>query len=512
MTKIVIEPVTRIEGHLRIEVITENNEIKEARSSGTLFRGLEIILQGRDPGDAPIYTQRICGLCTTSHSMASALTLDSAFGIADEIPDNGRILRNLILGAAHIADHILHFYHLAILDYVDMTRIASYNGGDSTLNSIKRLAEADELRLFTAGHEGDYRLSDKANMELVAHYIKALEMRRKAQEMLSIFGGKMPHNMAIIPGGVTTTPSTDKMLSFLWRLNELRDFINNVYIPDILTIAEAYSDYFEIGAGCGNLLSYGNFELDDEKRFLNSGTVSTELKLSPLDIDKIWEQVKYSWYANSTAGRQPRQAETKPEPNKKGAYSWIKAPRYDGKAYEAGPLARIMVNYANGNQVVKNLVDPALAQLKLSPKAMFSVFGRHIARALYAKLVADAMPAWLLQLRPEEPAYIKSTVPEQATGMGLIEAARGALGHWIEIKDHKIANYQCITPSTWNLSPKDDRGQPGPMEQALIGTKMKDENTPLEIGRIIRSFDPCLACAVHLITPKGGNIDTLHIT
>ncbi|MBL7119225.1 MAG: nickel-dependent hydrogenase large subunit, partial [Dehalococcoidia bacterium] len=262
MGKIIIDPITRIEGHLKIEAVVEDGEVKDAQSSGMLFRGIEIILRGRDPRDAQRYTQRICGVCPTSHSTAATLNLDSAFGIADKIPDNGRVMRNLILGAAHIADHILHFYHLTALDYVDVTRVLKYEGNDPVLNSVKAFAERGELGPFVPRYEGDYRLSDAANIEALAHYVKALEMRRKAQEMLSIFGGKMPHNCSIVPGGVTEVPTVDKIVSFLWRLNELRDFIDNVYIPDVLMVAEAYSDYFGIGAGCGNLLSYGSFDLD----------------------------------------------------------------------------------------------------------------------------------------------------------------------------------------------------------------------------------------------------------
>jgi len=327
LSKIIVDPITRIEGHLKVEVITENGVVKEAQSSGVLFRGLEIILKGRDPRDAQRITQRICGVCPTSHSIAAALNLDSAFNIASKIPDNGRIVRNLILGAAHIADHILHFYHLAALDYVDVTKVASYEGNDSTLNSMKEFIQRGELAPFVPRYEGDYRLSDPMNIEASAHYIKALEIRRKAQEMLAIFGGKMPHNMAVVPGGITEIITVDKIASFLWRLNELRDFIDNVYVPDVLAVAEAYPDYFEIGAGCGNLLSCGSFDLvgnDSDltrrERLLKQGTVSTDLKLGSLDINKIMEYVKHSWYADSSSGKHPNQGETRPQPGKEGAY------------------------------------------------------------------------------------------------------------------------------------------------------------------------------------------------
>ena len=518
MGKIIIDPVTRIEGHLKIEAVTENGVVKETRSTGSLFRGIELILRGRDPRDAQRYVQRICGVCPTSHSMAATLNLDSAFGIADKIPDNGRLLRNLILGAAHLADHILHFYHLCALDYVDVTKVAKYEGNNSALNSVKAFIERGELGPFVPRYEGDYRLPDEIDQQAVAHYVQALEIRRKGQEMLSIFGGKMPHNCAIMPGGVTEVPTVDKIASFLWRLNEIRDFIDNVYIPDVLAVAGVYSDYFEIGQGCGNLLSYGSFDLETSEtdltkrqRLLKQGTVSTDLKLEEVDTDKITEAVKHSWYDDSTGGLHPSHGDTRPQPGKEGAYSWLKSPRYGGKVYEVGPLARVAVTYASGNPTVKSLVDSVLSHFNAPPAALFSVLGRHAARALYAKLVADTMPEWLLQLKPGEPVYVDYEIPEESTGMGLVDAARGALGHWIEIKDQKIANYQCVVPSTWNFSPRDNDGQPGPVEQAITGTKIKDESNPVEIIRIVRSMDPCIACAVHLVTPKGRDLGEFRV-
>ncbi|MFH0913961.1 MAG: nickel-dependent hydrogenase large subunit, partial [Chloroflexota bacterium] len=484
----------------------------------TLFRGIELILKGRDPRDAQLYTQRICGVCPTSHAMAATLNLDSAFGIASQIPDNGRLMRNLILGAAHVSDHILHFYHLAALDYVDVTAVAQYQGNDPTLNSVKAFIERGELGPFVPRYEGDYRLSVSANQQAVAHYVQALEMRRKGHEMLAIFGGKMPHNCAIMPGGVTEVPTVDKIVSFLWHLNELRDFIDNVYIPDVLMVAGAYSDYFGIGKGCGNLLSYGIFDLDGKEadltkreRLLQAGRTSADLKWQPIEAGKIAEEVRHSWYEDASTGRHPSNGATQPQPEKVGAYSWIKAPRYEGKVYEVGPLARMAVSYARGNQKVKALVDPVLAKFKASPAALFSVLGRHAARALTTKLVADTMPEWLLQLKPGQPAYIPHTIPQEGQGMGLVDGARGALGHWVEIKEGKISNYQCVVPSTWNLSPRDDQGQPGTVEQAIIGTKIRDEANPFEVVRIIRSFDPCIACAVHLVTPKGNSLGRFRV-
>jgi hydrogenase large subunit len=513
MGTIVIDPVTRIEGHLKVEVVVDGGVVREAKSSGLLFRGLELIMRGRDPRDAQRITQRICGVCPTSHSIAAALNLDSAFGIGDKIPDNGRVMRNLILGAAHIADHILHFYHLVALDYVDVAKLATYTGNDPVLNSIKSFIGRGELAPFVPRYEGDYRLADEVNEQAIAHYVTAFDMRRKGQEMLALLGGKMPHNMGVVPGGVTSVPTVDNMKSFLWRVKELQQFIDNVYLPDVLAIGQVYSDYFEIGRGCGNLLAYGSYELDGReadltkrKRFFRPGITSAALKFGELDPARISEEVKHSWYADSISGRHPSRGDVVLDEEKNGAYSWLKSPRYDGKVFEVGPLARIMVNYAGKNPEVRSLVESTLSQVKLKPQAMFSTMGRNLARALETKLIADAMASWVLELKPGQPAYVSYEMPEESAGVGLVGAARGALGHWIEIKEGKIANYQVITPSTWNISPRDDQDRPGPLEQALLRTKIRDEANPFEIVRIIRSFDPCLACSVHLLSPKGRDL------
>ena len=504
MSKIVIDPITRIEGHLKIETVVEDGVVKDARSSGNLFRGIELILRGRDPRDAQVIAQRICGVCPQSHGVAAALCVDNALGVGDKIPDNARIIRNLIQGSHVAQDHILHFYHLAALDYVDITSVAKYEGRNSELNSVKDFIARGELGPFVPRYEGDYRLSDEVNQQAAAHYLEALEIRRVGHEMVSIFSGKIPHSVGIVPGGVTCTPSVDMITSYLWKLRKLQDFINNTYIPDVLAVAGTYSDYCEIGVGCKNLLSYGAYDLEGQepdlarrKRLFKQGTTSADLAPGILDIDKITESVTYSWYENSTTGRHPTQGETKPQYGKEGAYSWVKAPRYDGKVYEVGPLARVAVTYAHGDPLVKETVDSALAELKAPPSVLFSVMGRHLARALCAKLITDNLEKWLLEIKPGEPTFVEYTIPDEGTGAGLTEAARGALGHWIDIKEKKISNYQCVVPTTWNSSPKDDNGNPGPIEQAIIGTKIRDKDNPFEIVRIVRSFDPCLACAIH---------------
>lgn len=504
MSRIIIDPVTRIEGHLKIETVVEGGVVKEARSSGNMFRGFEIFLKGRDPRDAQIIAQRICGVCPQSHGVAATLSLDSAFGISGKIPDNARIIRNLIQGAHVAQDHVLHFYHLAALDYVDVASVAVYQGKDSELNSVKDFIMRGELGPFVPRYEGDYRLPTEVNQLATAHYLEALEIRRTGHEMVSIFSGKIPHSVGIVPGGITCTPTIDMITAFLWKLRKLQNFINNTYLPDVIAIAKAYPDYCEIGAGCKNYLSYGGYDLEGaepdltkRKRLYTQGVTFADLKPGKLDISKVMESVRHSWYQDYPAAKHPSQGETVPSYGKDGAYSWVKSPRYDSKVYEVGPLARVAVNYASGDPVIRNLVDSALAELKAPISALFSVMGRHLARAICAKYIADNMEKWLLEIKPGEPTFVQYQIPEEGTGAGLTEAARGALGHWIEIKGKKIANYQCVVPTTWNASPRDENGNPGPIEQALTGVKVKDKDNPFELLRIVRSFDPCLACAIH---------------
>jgi hydrogenase large subunit len=504
MAKVTIDPITRIEGHLKIETEVDEGVVKDARSTGNLFRGIELILRGRDPRDAQVIAQRICGVCPQSHGVAAALCLDSAFGLGDKIPDNARIMRNLIQGTHVVQDHILHFYLLAALDYVDVTDVAKYEGKDSELNSVKDFIARGELGPFAPRYEGDYRLPAEVNQAATAHYLQALEVRRTGHEAVAIFGGKIPHSVGIVPGGVTDVPTVDKITAFLWKVKKLQDFVDNVYLPDVKAIAGVYSDYLEIGAGCKNLLSYGGYDLQGDdadltrrKRLFKQGAISADFKLRDLDISLVTEGVKYSLYEDAPAPKHPTAGETKPYLGKEGAYSWLKAPRYGGEVYEVGPLARIATTYAAGDPVVRGLVDSALAELRAPLSALFSVMGRHLARAICAKILADNLEKWLLELKPGEPTYVEYELPEESMGMGLIEGSRGALGHWIEIKDKKIHNYQAVVPTTWNASPRDDNGVPGPIEQALIGTKIRDKDNPFELVRIVRSFDPCLACSIH---------------
>lgn len=510
MRKITIDPVTRIEGHLKVEVTLENNKVTEANTSGTLFRGFENIFKGRDPRDALRLSQRICGVCPTIHAYCASLNLDNAFGIENKIPDNGRILRKLIQGANYLQSHILHFYHLTALDYVDLTNVADYQGKDKNLKSIKEFIDRGQLEPFVPRYEGDYRLGKEIDCLAASHYVDALQMRRITHEMLAIFGGKMPHNMAIVAGGVTSQVSVDKITNFLWRLNEVSEFIDNVYLEDVKAIAKAYPDHFQIGVGCGNLLSYGMFDGLFTRGRLAKGSQKSE----DIDPAKITESVRSSWYNQEDDGLNPAEGQTQPDIDKKGAYSWIKSPRYDGIVHEVGPLARMLITYFSSSESadkVRKLVDPVLKETGLSIGQLYSCLGRHLMRALEAKLVADEMKQWLLELKPGQPTYVDYTLPEEATGVGMAEAPRGSLGHWIKIKNGRIDNYQIISPTTWNASPKDSQLQPGPMEQALMGTEVKDEENPFEVVRIIRSFDPCLACSVHMLTAAGKKIEAIPV-
>ena len=517
-TTISIDPINRIEGHLKVDVVVDGGEVKDARCSGQLFRGFELMLLGRDPRDAALLVQRVCGVCPIAHATASALSLDAAFGIS-EIPANGRLMRNLIFGANYIQSHVLHFYHLAALDFVDVAAAADYEGPDERLGSLKSFIGRGELAPYMPRYEGDYRLSKALNQQAASHYVQALEARRIAHEMCAIFGGKMPHQVGIVVGGCTETPTADKVTAFLSKLEWLRRFIDTVYLPDVLAVAEAYPDYFAIGAGPKRWFSYGGLDLETttadllkRKRFFPSGIVGPDLKLAAMNTGEIAEHVKHSWYEDGTTGRHPAEGETVPAPRKASGYSWLKAPRYAGESYEVGPLARTLVAYAAGDAAVKAQVDGLLSRFKAKPEALFSVLGRHAARALEARRLIDAMAAWAMELKPGEPVCDWREAPESGAGMGVTEAPRGGVGHWCEITDHKLSRYQLVVPTTWNASPRDDEGKPGPVEQALIGTKVKDAQNPFEVVRIIRSFDPCLACSVHMLTPSGREMTICRAT
>ena len=501
-TTINIDPLTRIEGHLSIRTDIDSGKVVKAYTSGDMFRGFEVILAGRDPLDAQQIVQRICGMCPVAHGVASILAQDALYGCA--VPDNGRLVRNLILGAEFIHSHITHFYHLSAIDFVDIKAITKYTGNDPVLQDLRSWVETElaSNRVlpgapFLPRYEGNYAQDPELNIAAIRHYLDALEMRKLAHRMAVLFCGKLPHAASLVPGGITEGVTMRQIAAFSSMLSDLRRFIDRVYIPDVLAVAAAFPDYFAIGKGCGNFLAYGVFpeSADGKTLFIPSGVLKAD-KPAALDVSLITEDVTSSRFS-SPSGLHPSKGQTQADPQKKDAYSWMKAPRYDGAPMEVGPLARVLIAYKAGHAQICKLVDDMLAKTKVKPEALMSVMGRHAARAIECKAVADRCAAWLDQLKEDQSACVDYTVPESGAGVGLTEAPRGALGHWISIADHKIERYQCVVPTTWNCSPRDAQGQAGPVEQALEGVAVADQNQPIEVARVVRSFDPCGACAVH---------------
>jgi len=510
MSKVLIDPLSRIEGHLSIELDVVGGKVKDAKCRGNMYRGFEKILQGRNPVDANQITQRICGVCPISHGIASSRALDAAFGI--KANTNGRLLRNIALGSNYLQSHILHFYALSALDYVDITAILHYKGNDAKMNAVKTWVEKDRAAKkgiseetiaapFLPRYEGaDFYIKDRElNLSAISHYLQALEYRQKCHQLVATFAGRVPHAIGLVPGGVTQIPTQELVDSFLKTLTEVEQFINTVYLPDVVAVAKAYSSYFSLGR-FDQFLAYGVFgESDsaDEAFYLPAGVLNGNT-IKDFESAKITEQVGRSRYTSAT-NLHPSQGATEPAPEKAEAYTWIKSPRYNNAPYEVGPLARVLIGYHQGHAEIKKGTDALLAAFGAQPTILHSALGRHATRALEAKLVANRLKKWVSELELGKSPRTTYEIPMNGEGMGLVEAARGALGHWVSIKDYKIANYQCVVPTTWNASPLDDNGIAGPIEQSLIGTPIVDEKNPIEAARIVRSFDPCLACAIHVI-------------
>jgi ferredoxin hydrogenase large subunit/hydrogenase large subunit len=514
-TRIELSPVTRIEGHLAIHTQAKTTadgagrrlyRIVEARSAGEMFRGFEMILEGRDPLDAQQIVQRICGVCPIAHGLASVRAQEMAYGIQPS--PNGRLLQNLILAADTLQSHILHFYQFTAVDFVDTSAILQYAGQDATLRKLKAWLQTATAgpagtRSTLAGaplfprFEGKYADDLGLNCAVLAHYAEALEVRRMAHEMGAVFAGRMPHAASIIPGGCTQAPTEEGIKNYRTRLDRVRRFVEHVLLPDVIATARAFPQYWEMGTGYGHMLCYGGMELGQGPERLFGPGVLIGGKWATLDQAAITEEVASSWFS-SASGLPPARGRTMPAPQKPGAYSWLKAPRYRGLPMEVGPLARILVNcHAPGAWPGKQEVDLLLGRLGVRLEKLVSVLGRIACRGLEAVLIARQAARWLDQLDPKEPAVVDFKPAERAAAFGLVEAPRGALGHWLEIENGKIARYQCVVPTTWNFSPRDDAGRPGPVEKALEGLEVADPEQPLEVGRVARSFDPCLACAVH---------------
>jgi Ni,Fe-hydrogenase I large subunit len=561
MAKIVIDPITRIEGHLRIEAEVSGGRVSDAWSSSTMFRGIEKILQGRDPRDAWFFVQRFCGVCTTVHAIASVRSVENALGI--KVPENAELIRNLIMGIQNVQDHVIHFYHLHALDWVDITsglkadpvKTASLAASisDWPLNSPTYFRGVQEkLKAFVAkgrlgpfanaywGHPA-YKLPPEANLMATAHYLEALEWQKDVIRMHAILGSKNPHPQTFLVGGMAcpidpdsqNALNDDKLEEIRLILANTSDFINKVYIPDLLAVASYYKEWAGIGGGVGNFMSYGEFPADNsgkpEVLWMPRGVILGKdlSKVYPVNEQKITEYVDHSWYEYSAGkgkGLHPLDGETNwkytgPKPpyehlDTNGKYSWVKAPRYTDMPMEVGPLARLLVAYASGHKEAKQAVNGVLAKLKVGPEALFSTLGRTAARGIESSMIAAKLPEYLDRLTSNMKSgdlaihnneqWDPSTWPSEASGYGWHEAPRGALGHWIRIKDQKIYNYQAVVPSTWNASPRDDKGLRGPYEAALVGTPLADPQKPLEILRTVHSFDPCLACAVHVMDTEGN--------
>jgi len=569
--RVVVDPITRIEGHLRIEAQMDGDAIGQAYSSGTMVRGIEIILQGRDPRDAWAYAQRICGVCTLVHAMASIRSVEDALSI--EVPKNAQLIRNLMIGAQYIHDHVMHFYHLHALDWVDIVSALSADpAATSTLaqslssypnsspgffadvqNKVKTFVEQGQLGIFANAYWGHpaYKLPPEANLMAVAHYLDALAWQRDVVQLHTIFGGKNPHPNFVVGGAPSPidlnsdSAVNQKRLSQVQDvINRMKSFTNQVYVPDTLAIASFYKEWASQGEGLGNFLCYGDLpsgSINDPSTFMfprgailgrDLGTIH-EVDLA--DSGQVQEFVTHSWYdysAGKDKGLHPWEGETTlnydgPTPPYKQldidkSYSWLKAPRWKGHAMEVGPLARMLMLYATGHDQARELVDMTLSRLEVPIQALFSTLGRTAARTLETAIMAEAMQGWYDQLIANIKAGDTSTFdqskweprnwPKVAKGAGFMEAPRGGLSHWIVIEDGKIANYQAVVPTTWNAGPRDANGQPGAYEAALQGHRLHDTQQPLEILRTIHSFDPCIACAVHVSDPNKEEAVQLKIT
>jgi hydrogenase large subunit len=565
-SRIVVDPITRIEGHLRIEAALDgSNKITEAYSSGTMVRGIETILRGRDPREAWAFAQRACGVCTTVHSFASIRSVEDALKI--KIPKAANIIRNLMIAQQYVHDHVMHFYHLHALDWVDVvSSLKADPAQTSTIqqkispwpnsspqyfagvqSKVQSIVDSGQLSIFANAYWGHpaYKLPPEVNLLAVAHYLEALDWQKDATKIHTIFGGKNPHPNFVV-GGVPmpidlnsdTALNAERLSIISDSINKMVAFVDQVYIPDLLAIAPYYLEYGGIGENLGNFLTWGEFPGEDNSdisKFLVPRAVILNRDLAniqvpdPRDFARMQEFITHSWYkqqGGDQVGLHPWNGETTfnptgPKPpydllNVDQKYTWLKAPRWAETPMEVGPLARVLAMYASGHAQTKELVDLVLKTLNVPIAAVFSTLGRTAARAIETKVFADNMRGYYNDLVAEIKAgntqtfngekWEPSTWPAQAQGFGFMEAPRGALGHWIVIANGKIENYQMVVPTTWNGSPRDHKGQPGAYEASLVGTTLAKPEWPLEILRTIHSFDPCMACAIHMVDAEGNDL------
>jgi len=546
MKKIVIDPVTRIEGHLRVEVmVDESNTVREAYVSGQLFRGIETILKNRDPRDAGLLAGRICGVCTNSHFRAAVSAVEDAYAL--EVPGNAGIIRDLMTLALFLQDHVVHFYHLHALDFVDVTKAleadpskaneTAYNYTDDPFRNsqthykevqskLQNFINAGKLGPFSNacwGHSS-YKLNSEENLILLSHYLEALKFQTSISKAVAIFGGKTPHPQSIVVGGVSSTMdmlNPARVNDYLFLIKEAKEFIDRAYMPDMKLLVHAYRDEIKkgIGRANGNFISVGGFTFGEGKLFESGIIFGHDLNaVQPFDQEKISEHVERAWYEEKdpqtpcyTDFNDDGTLKTEKNSDK---YSWVKAPRYDGQTMECGPLARLLVTYAQGNAMLKPYVDTFLKETGLELMDLSTTMGRNAARAIETQYIAEYLFKFVSDLLQNINYYDTETwgrydfktLPETAKGNTFFEVPRGVLAHFISIEAQKIANYSVIAPTTWNATPKNSDGKRGAYEEALIGLKISDRDKPLEVLKIIRSFDPCLACAVHVIDAKGRSL------
>ena len=559
MSRIVIDPITRIEGHLRIDVEVDGGRVRDSWSSGQMWRGIEIILQGRDPREAWLFTQRICGVCTTVHAIASVRAVENAIDL--EIPNNAQYIRNLILAAHALHDHIVHFYHLSALDWVDVTSalqadpkkasalaetISPWPGNSpremaAVKARLEQLIQSGQLGIFTNGYWGHpaMKLPPEVNLLAVSHYLQALEYQRKANRVVAILGSKTPNIQNLAVGGVANAINLDneatlnmnKLYEVKSLLAEVATFVEQVYLPDVVAIGSMYPEWLGYGAGVTNYLAVPDLPIDGAGTGFDlpggtimGGDVNTVKTFSGFDDPEfeanVTESIAHAWYDGDWT-RHPYEEETVPrytEFEDDGKYSWVKSPRWQGKPMQVGPLAQVLVGYASGHEPITRRLDAALstasslAGVKLGPEVVHSTLGRHLARAVRAAVIAEvAEKHWSLLANNiasgdtdifNPPVFPKGEV----RGFGFHEAPRGTLSHWVVIENGKIKNYQAVVPSTWNAGPRDEMGQLGPYEASLLGNPVADPERPLEVVRTVHSFDPCLACAVHTVDVEGNEV------
>jgi len=567
MTRVVVDPVTRIEGHLRIEAVVENGVITDAFSAGTMIRGLEKILIGRDPRDAWAITERVCGVCTSVHALASVRAVEDAIGVS--VPPTAELIRNIMMATLYVQDHVVHFYHLHALDWVDIVNAlkadpkkaaelaSSFSKWDKNTASyfsavqdkIKNFA-ASGLGIFANGYWGHpaYKLPPEVNLIAVAHYLDALEWQKEIVKIHAVFGGKNPHPNYLV-GGVPCSIDVDEVaainterLNLVSRLiTQADEFVNEVYIPDLLAVASFYKDWAKWGGGLKNYLSYGEYPTrgygnPESFKYARGAILGRDLStvhpVNPKDTQEIKEYISHSWYTydgGNDVGIHPWAGETNikytgPKPPFEtlegfDKYSFLKTPRWKENPMEVGPLARLLVSYAAGRADVKETVNAVLGKLNVPVDALFSTLGRTAARGIDAALAMNYLKEFFAELMGRVKTKETSTFnpekwepkswPKDCEGVGLVEAPRGALAHWIKIRDGKIDNYQLVVPTTWNGSPRDAKGMRSAFEESLIGTPVANLEQPVEIIRTVHSFDPCLACAVHLYDPQGRHISQI---